>query len=214
MLADKELLESILSFIGKRLRHEVNGLLIGGNAMMYYGLKEQTKDCDVVLFNRIDIAGITRIILSHPLYRKAKIFKELPYRIKPELLKKGEPTVIGNSDLPRFDLFYKYVFSIDVKSIFKNTKRSIRFELFKLKIANPEDLIFLKSVTGRPVDIEDIVRLVSSLDIDWNIFLQSIKDYHKFDKKPMWFILGTLYDINKKEKIIPKFVIKEIEKLF
>jgi len=214
MLADREFLESLLTFIGKKLRHEVEGLLIGGNAMLYYGLKDQTKDLGIVFFHRRDLAGIVRIILSHPIYRKAKVLRELPYDIKPELRKKGEPTVIGNSDIPRFDLFYRYVFSVDIEKIFSTTKRSIRFDLLKLKIIDPENLIFLKAVSGRPVDIEDIARLTKNLEIDWKNILENVKEYYKFDKKPVWFALGTLYDINKKEEIIPKFVLEEIAKLF
>jgi hypothetical protein len=214
MLADKEFLESLLEFIGKKLKHEVDGLLIGGNAMLYYGLKEQTKDMDLVFFQRKDLTGIIQIILSHPLYRKARVLSELPYEIKPELRKKGEPTVIGNSDIPRFDLFYKHVFSVDMKKTFQTSKRSIRFDLLKLKIPTPESLIFLKSVTSREVDMEDIIRIIKRLEIDWSVVLEIIKDYYKTDERPVWFALGTFYDINKKEKVIPEFVLKGIAKLF
>lgn len=214
MFADKEFLESLLGHIGKRSKHRVEGLLIGGNAMLYYGLKEQTKDLDLVFFKRKDLTGIIQIILNHPLYRKAKVLSELPYEIKPELRRKGEPTVIGNKDLPRFDLFYKNVFSVDVNKMFKKSKRSVRFDLLKLKIPEPEDIVFLKAVTSRPVDAEDIVRIVKNLEIDWNTVLKTMKDYYKVDKRPVWFAIGTLFDINQKEKVIPEFVLEGLAKLF
>lgn len=214
MRADKEFIEMILTHIGKRLKHEVEGLLIGGNAMIFYGLKESTKDLDLVFFQRKDISGIVQIILSHPLYRKAKISREIPYRIKPELLKKGRPTIISNSDLPRFDVFYKHVFSVDVKKIFEDAKRSIRFDLLKLRLIDIENFIFLKAVSARPVDMEDIARVIKSLEVDWKKFVQFVKWYYKKDRKPVWFALGTLYDINKKESIIPDSVVKEIASLF
>jgi hypothetical protein len=214
MLADKEFLESLLSYIGKKLKHEVEGLLIGGNAMLYYGLKEQTKDLDIVLFNRKDMTGIIQIIKNHPIYKKARVLTQLPYEIKPELKKKGEPTVISDGDIPRFDLFYKFVFSVDVKKFFDETKRSIRFELLKLRIIDPEGLIFLKAVTGRPVDVEDIIRIVKNLEVDWKRLLNNIKEYYKIDRRPVWFILGTFFDINQKEGIIPKFLLEDIAKLF
>jgi len=214
MRSDKEFLDMILTYIGERLKHEVEGLLIGGNAMIYYGLKEVTKDLDLVFFQRKDISGIIQIILSHPLYRNAKILRKLPYKIKPELLKRGEPTIIGNSDLPRFDIFYKHVFSIEVEKMFQSSKRSIRFDLLKLKLIEPENLIFLKAVTTRPVDMEDVMRLIKSLNIDWNALVEIIKGYYKENRKAVWFALGSFYDLNKKEKIIPDFVIKSIEKLF
>jgi hypothetical protein len=214
MLADREFLESVLAYVGERLKHEVNGMLIGGNAMLYYDLKGQTKDLDLVFFKKEDISGIVRIILSHPLYRKAKVLIKPSIEVKPELLKKGKPTVIGDTDLPRFDIFYRYVFSVDTEKIFEGSKRSIRFELLKLKLIDVENLIFLKAVSGRPVDVEDIVRVVKNLEIDWKNFVDFVKGYYKTDHKPVWFLLGTIYELNKKEEIIPKFVVREVEKLF
>lgn len=193
MLANKELLESLLNYIGKRLKHEVEGLLIDGNAMIFYGLREQTKGMDIVLFDKKDISAITQIIKSHPLFKQSKITKKLPYEVKPELLKKGEPTVIQNTDLPRFDLFYKFVFSIDVKDIFKECKRSMRFDLLKIRLVEPEHLIFLKSVTSRPIDQEDVERITKNLKIDWKYFLDLTKRYYKKDRKIVWLILDNLY---------------------
>jgi hypothetical protein len=77
-----------------------------------------------------------------------------------------------------------------------------------------ESLIFLKGVSARPVDIEDIIRIIKNLEIDWRKFVEFVKGYYKKDHKPIWFLLGTIYDLNKKEEIIPKFVVKEVEKLF
>lgn len=214
MQFDKELLESVLSYIGERLKHEVEGLLIGGNAMIYYGLRAQTKDSDLVLFDRKDLTGIIRIILSHPLFRNARILRELPYKINPELLKKGEPTVIGNGNIPRFDLFYKFVFRVDTKTIFEKTNRSIRFDLLKLKLVELEHLIFLKAVSGRPVDIEDIIRICKELEVEWKTFTDFAISYYNVDNRPVWYALSSLHDINKKEKVVPISVIKNIENLF
>lgn len=214
MLADKKFLEKLLDYIGKRLNHEVEGLLIGGNAMIFYGLRGQTKDIDLVFFNKHDMSSITQIIKAHPLFKKSRIIKKLPYEINPELLKKGEPTVIQNGDLPRFDLFYRHVFSVDVEEILTKCKRSIRFDLLKLKLVEPEDLIFLKGVTGRPVDQEDIVRLIKNIRINWNSFMDFVKNYHKKDKRIVWLLLGNLYDVNERGEVIPKFVLEEIAGLF
>jgi len=213
MLADKEFLESILAYIGRKLKHEANGMLIGGT-MLYYGLKGQTKDLDLVFFKREDISGIVRIILSHPLYRKAKVLIKPALEIKPELLKKGKPTVIGDADLPKFDIFYRYVFSVDTKEFFEVSKQSIRFELLKLKLIDVENLVFLKAVSARPVDMEDITRIIKNLKIDWKKFIEVVRRYNKKDHRVIWYLLGTIYDLNKKEEIIPRFVVREVEKLF
>ncbi len=213
MLADKEFLEKLLGYIGKKLKHEVKGLLIGGNAMMFYDLRGQTKDLDIVLYGKNDISGIVQIIKNHPLFRKTEITKKLPYKIRPEL-KEGNPTVFSDGNMPRFDLFYKNVFSVDTEQIFQLAKRSIRFDLLILKLAEPEHLIFLKAVTGRPVDREDIIRLIKNLDINWKLFLQFTLDYYGKNERVVWFVLDTLYDIYEKENIIPKFVIEKLGSKF
>ncbi|MBD3155549.1 MAG: hypothetical protein GF368_02740 [Candidatus Aenigmarchaeota archaeon] len=214
MLADKSLLEKLLEYIGKRLNHEVEGLLIGGNAMVFYGLREQTKDMDIVFFNKTDIAAITQIIKSHPLFRKSQITKEYPYKLDEELTKMGEPTVIGDNNLPRFDLFYNSVFSVEASDILEKTKRSLRFDLLKLKLIEPEDLIFLKGVSGRPVDKEDIIKLIKNLEINWESFLNFVKKKHKENNKIVWLLLGNLYDINQEEEIVPISVLEKIARLF
>lgn len=214
MRADKSFLELIFEHIGSRLKHEVECLLIGGNAMIYYGLRESTKDVDLVFYDKKDVAGVSQIILSHPLYRNAKILRELPYKINPELLELGKPIVIGSKDLPRFDLFYKRVFRVDTTEMVKNSIRSVRFDLLKLKLVSLENLLFLKAVSGRPVDFEDIANVLKSLPVDWKRFLDLAKKYYKTDSRPVWFALGSFHDLNKKEKLIPRHVITEISGLF
>jgi hypothetical protein len=213
MLADRGLLESLLNYIGKRLHHEVEGLLIGGNAMIFYGLREQTKDLDLVFFKRQDIAGIVQIIKNHPLFKGSSVAKRIPYEVNPEVSQR-EPTVIESKDLPRFDIFYRYVFSVDAKEFLNRCKRSLRFDLLKLKLLEPEDMVFLKGVTGRDVDKEDIVRIIKNVQIDWKSFVEFSKKYYKKDKKVVWLVLDSLYEINEKEKLIPRNVLEDLAGLF
>ncbi len=216
MLADKAFLESLFSYIGKKLNHEVDALLIGGNAMLYYGMRGQTKDMDIVFYKKEDIAGVIRIIKNHPSYRTIKETKEIPYAMNQELLQsdKGRPILIGNKNIPRFDLFYNYVFSINTKRIFDSASRSVRFELLKLRLPEPEELIFMKAATDRPQDKEDIVRIVKSLNVDWNKFEKIMKDYYKENRKAVFFALGSLIDINKKEKMVPEKTLENIADMF
>ena len=71
--------------------------------------------------------------------------------------------------------------------------------MLKLRIVEPEHLIFLKGVTGRPVDKEDMTRIVKNLEINWELFLELVKKYYKKDDRIVWLLLGNLYDINEKE---------------
>lgn len=214
MLADKAFLESLLDYIGKRLKHEVDCLIIGGNAMVYYGLRGQTKDLDMIFFNKQDISAVINIIKSHPIYKRVKQTRKLPYYIKPELKKKGTPVLIGSSDVPRFDLFYRNVFSVDTSPIFEDSDKSIVFSLLRIRLPKPEYLIFMKAAADRPQDREDIVRLVRSVPVDWKKFTRIAKEYHKESERAVWHCLGSLHDINEKEKVIPNSTLENIAKLF
>ncbi len=213
MLADKAFLETLLDYIGKRLKHEVDCLIIGGNAMLYYGLRGQTKDLDMIFFRKQDIASVINIIKGHPIYRGVKQTKKIPYHIRPELRKNGGPVFIGSKDVPRFDLFYKNVFSIDAEPIFRDADKSVIFGLLKIRLPRPEHLIFLKGAADRPQDKEDIVRLIRSAEVEWEKFVNIAKEYYKENHRAVYFCLGSLYDINEKEKIIPEGVLEKLAKL-
>src|SRR3989344_3699501 len=141
MLADKEFLESLLVYIGKKLNHETDCMIIGGNAMLYYDLRGQTKDLDMVFFKKQDIAAFVKIIKTHPLYKTIPSSKKLPYHVRPELAKKGTPTFIGTDNVPRFDLFYKNVFSVDAEPIFNDFERTIIFDMLRIRLPKPEYII-------------------------------------------------------------------------
>src|SRR3989338_1335021 len=204
MLADKEFLESLLAYIGKRLNHETECMIIGGNAMLYYDLRGQTKDLDMVFFKKQDIAAIVKIIKNHPIYKKIPSSKKIPYYVRPELRKKGTPIFIGNDDVPRFDLFYNNIFSVDAKPIFEDSERTIIFDMLRIRLPKPEYIIFLKAAADRPQDREDIVRLVKNIAIDWKKFLSIANNCSKENERPVYFALESLHDINQKEKIIPE----------
>lgn len=214
MLADKAFLESLLEFIGRKLKHEVDCLIIGGNAMLYYDLRGQTKDLDMIFFKKQDISAVINIIKSHPIYRGIEQTKKLPYFVRPELKKKGTPVLIGNNDVPRFDLFYRNIFSMDAEEIFRDSDKSIVFGLLKIRLPKPEYLIFMKAAADRPQDREDIVRIARNVPVDWEKFAQIAKKYHKESERAVWHCLGSLHDINEKEKIIPENILEKIAKLF
>ena len=45
----------LFKFIGNNLEEEVECLVIGGSAMMFYGAKTETKDVDLVFMKKSDL---------------------------------------------------------------------------------------------------------------------------------------------------------------
>lgn len=205
MLADKEFLDSVLAFIGERLKRRIDCLLIGGNAMVYYGLRGFTKDVDLVFFKSQDVSTILNILKTHPLYKGATTSREIPYKMREELAE-DKPIFLAGKDIPRFDIFYKKIFSIDAEILAKHCKRNMLFDLLNIKIAEPEDLIILKAATERPRDKEDIALLVKELEIDWAKLGDYLSEVAKDNNRIALYVVDTLLKV----KSIPRATLDKL----
>ena len=56
--------EDLFKVIGDQLKERTECLLIGGSAMMYYGVKETTKDIDLVFLEEEQRKSVINILLN------------------------------------------------------------------------------------------------------------------------------------------------------
>ena len=54
--------EELFKVIGERLKKKIECYVIGGSAMMYYGIKANTKDVDLVFLNLGDRTLVKEIL--------------------------------------------------------------------------------------------------------------------------------------------------------
>ncbi len=185
--------------IGKKLNRRINVYAVGGTAMMFLGLKEVTKDIDLVFENQKDREYFKETLksLGYEYMDAAIVYggKEN----KPEMLTLGDE---------RFDLFVKevvdFIFSENMQ---KRAKQIHQFgDNFMLKIADPQDIFLMKCATDRLKDLDDARSIVTGTKLNWDSIVDEAKNQKKLGKKHAIFELGYFLEkLENKLKIpIPK----------
>lgn len=192
---------NLLIELGNKLPREITTYAIGGTAMMFLGFKEATKDIDLVFVNKED-----REIFKN-------VAKSLGYKEVDSIIvygvKNNRPEMINLGD-SRLDLFLleviDYIFS---DSMQKRTEQTHQFgKNLILKIANRHDIIIMKCATRRTRDEDDIIRILKTNKIDWDIIIEEAKKQVNLGKEAAFFDMGLLIEkLMEKHKLnIPKSV--------
>jgi hypothetical protein len=200
--------QNLLIRVAEKLPRKIEAYAIGGTAMMFLGLKGNTLDIDLVFSNAED----------------RKIFREtaksLGFKDSSAEIVYGKrdnaPEMVVISDV-RFDLFlFKIVssnFSADMQ------KRATQLHEFAnklfIKVANPSDILIMKSATSREKDTEDIVSIVNKSHIDWNILVEEAKEQVRLGNEAAILSLGEKLEKLSNRKIIavPKEILDKLWKL-
>ncbi len=144
--------------------------LIGGGAMAFYGLKNATKDVDIILTNQEDAAQLKTVL------------EELGYQEPDHLVivrayKKMQTSVIlENKDGFRWDLFLNKVCNaLTLSDEMKKRSTSIyEGDCLKVSAVSKEDLFLFKGITEREADLEDMAMLARS-GLDWGVISEECK---------------------------------------
>lgn len=178
----------LLIQIGNKLSKEITIYAIGGTAMMFLGLKDVTKDIDLVFIDK----------------KERKIFKEaaisLGYKeMDPSIvygMQNNCPEMITLGD-SHFDLFNLEV----IDFIFSKTmqERATQIHQFgknlKLKIADKHDIIIMKCATRRMKDEDDIVNIVkNNSPINWETIVKEIKFQVSLGKETAFMEMGNMVE--------------------
>lgn len=137
--------------------------LLGDSAMALYGLKEATKDMDVILSSLDEL----NILIS-----ALRQLNCVPIRI-PDLSKEYRmmeaQVILENNDRFRWDIFYISVCNALALSedITSRTKRMFEEENLSTYVFSKEDIFLFKGITERGLDLEDMATLAES-GIEWN----------------------------------------------
>jgi hypothetical protein len=197
--------EEIIEMFGKiseRLTARIDIFVIGGAALMHYGLgKGYTKDIDIVLKAQDDLK-----VLSGALKRQGFVVKRKPLHHDPleiyEMLEK---------DGFRFDLFVKRVVGDFVLSDTMAARATKILSLHNLNvhICSKEDIVIFKSVSpNRQNDVEDSIDLIKR-GVDWDVIygellvqIEECNDKGKA-KRLVWYFIERVNDLEGKGAIVP-----------
>lgn len=153
--------------IGKTLRKKTEVYTIGGTALMFYGVKERTKDVDLVFLDEKVRRRFADVLCKKFGYVNA--LKHIKILIKDYAEMKKKPLRLEAHGKPNFDLFLKYLGPLQFSERMKErcTQRH-DFDNLSLLITAPEDILLLKSITDRVTDKEDAALIINKFKIDFD----------------------------------------------
>jgi DNA-binding transcriptional ArsR family regulator len=157
----EKVLNKTLEDIADHITHDLNIYLIGGGAMMFYGLKPATKDIDIVFLSHEDLR---RFVIAA---NKAGI--KQTEESEPEYLKLGKSEIMIAESGIQLDLFNRVVCNaLELKETVVS-RASYYKDINKLHIylMSREDIVLFKAITEREADLEDIKTLTEA-GIDWS----------------------------------------------
>ncbi len=166
--------DNLLKLLSKQLNQNITCYAFGGNAMMYYGYKDETKDVDL-LFETVDQRAEFIRILHNLGYSETSAVKIYV----PEKLKDPHLPIMLKRDESRFDLFVKKIFQTNLspnmkEDIFAIHEYKDKYTL-TVKVLRKEQLVILKAVTDRVNDFEDIKQIISKdTHFDWNYLTDEV----------------------------------------
>src|SRR3989344_9153240 len=200
--------EEMLIAIGNILSKRLQVYAIGGTAMMLRGIKNSTLDIDLVFNNRTD-----REEFMNALRRLGAKESDVTLVYG---LKNNTPLMLKLNNF-RFDMFMNKIITSTFSDAMKErAKHTHEFGNLIIKVADPNDILIMKSATSREKDIDDIVAISNKSHIDWDVIVEEAKEQVRLGNETAILGLGEKLEklINQKLVSVPKPVLDALWKLF
>ena len=192
--------EEMLLAIGEILPRRIEIYAIGGTAMMLKSIKNSTLDVDFVFDRREDREDFMNALKK--LGAKG-LDVTLVYGIKD-----NKPLMLELSNC-RFDMFMnKIITSTFSEGMKKRAEEIHEFGNLIIKVADPSDVLIMKSATSRQKDLDDMASLVNKSKIDWDVVVGESEEQVKLGNETAIMNLGE-----KLEKLINQGLIKVPENI-
>lgn len=198
---------SLFKFLGEKLKKKIECYVIGGSAMMYYGMKESTKDIDLVFEHEKDRDEVEKLLKN--LGYKERETRVIYFR------KKNTPLLLQR-DETRFDLFLDKIISTVLSKAMKERVESVyEYGNLIVKVISPEDIIITKCATERAGDRKDAAEIIKKANINWNTIIK--ESIYQAEVTPYVFpifLFDFLEELTEDLKVdIPREVLDEIRKI-
>jgi len=200
--------EEMLIAIGNILSKRLQVYAIGGTAMMLRGIKNSTLDIDLVFNNRTD-----REEFMNALRRLGAKESDVTLVYG---LKNNTPLMLKLNNF-RFDMFMNKIITSTFSDAMKErAKHTHEFGNLIVKVADPNDILIMKSATSREKDIDDIIVISNKSHIDWWIIVDEAKEQVRLGNETAILGLGEKLEklIDQKLIAVPEEISDKIWKLF
>lgn len=202
--------EQMFKLVADYIEKDIICIAIGGTAMMFKGYKNSTKDIDLV-FSKEEDRNLFIKAIRELGYKEQAIGKVYDEKRKQN---SGKPLMFTRGE-ERFDLFVKNVFGYELKFSNENIKQRNDFlgkNELTVNLPMTEELILLKSITGREKDFEDIETIMEiEKNVNWNLIVEKAVQQKKNNE---WILIDLEETLQKlKEKyFIKKDIFERIYK--
>lgn len=204
-MIDTEQQQNLLLDIAKELKEKISAFAIGGTAMMLLGLKRQTLDIDLVFLSRKERE---KFIFAAKSLGYSEMDSKIVYGAK-----NNKPLMIKLSDA-RLDLFVNEIITSKFSEAMQKRAEKVRQfdDNLIIKIADVNDLVVMKCVTEREKDISDILELLKSREINWNVIIEEAKNQIMLGNERAVLDIGTTFEKlnNKYSAQIPQSVLENL----
>ncbi|MBS3121242.1 hypothetical protein J4420_06015 [Candidatus Woesearchaeota archaeon] len=170
MISNNDQLE-LFGLLSKNINQNIDCYAFGGNAMMFYGYKDETKDVDLLFEQDSQRAEFIRALRMIGYSEMSLLRIYIPEKAKekhaPVIYKRGES---------RFDLFVGKIFRTQISPRMKEDLFAVHdfkhLYLLQVKVLRKEHLVLLKAITDRQNDFDDIKTIVQKEpQFDWQYLI-------------------------------------------
>lgn len=194
---DKEYLFKELDKLSSEIPISVSLFMIGGAALISYGLKEATKDIDVVLQNPDELNALINTL------KKLGYCNPSPIEISKPYTMMGANEILENRNGFRWDIFNRQVCNALTVSSEMKSRGTVFYtkETLEIILASKEDIFLFKGITEREADLEDM-RLLAESGLNWKVIEQECRN-QSVSSGRLWenALYERLIDLRTKHKI-------------
>ena len=164
---DKDYLKQEFDKLTDKTTQSLTLFLIGGGAMAFYGLKDATKDIDIILTSSEDLNSLKAALENTGYKTPEPTFITTPYN------NMQTNVILENKDGFRWDLFVNKVcnaltFTVTMK---QRARQLYKGNRLTVSIAAKEDVFLFKGITEREADLDDM-RILAESGLQWDIINQ------------------------------------------
>ena len=186
-----------LEELGAHLETTVDVYLLGGGNLILRGLKDSTKDIDLVVED-----DQTFVVLAESL-------RDLGYEERGDVeaaYNQLDPSIVLEKEgFPRWDIFVETVAGQLqlTEAMIERSDQSFEYGKLHVHLLSLTDIFVFKSITEREGDLEDVALIARQADLDWEGIFQEIKTQE--DRTGRFFsfaVLDTLDVLDERHDIV------------
>ena len=193
----------LFKLISGSISRDIECWAFGGNAMMFYGYKDDTKDVDLLFAKEEDRSEFVKVI------EELGFSETSPRNIYvPEKLRDKYKPLMYSRFLARFDLFVSKIFRTILSPKMKEEVYAVhdftQKRRLRVNVLRKEFIVLLKAVTERDKDFEDILTIArKEKNFDWDLLVGEAIWQHQHGDSLI------ILDLEKAMKELKKYVFVE-----